>query len=120
MKNARSPSGHSLALRLAVCWALACGASLNAWAQSAPTPLRYADVEAVAASDVALYICQQAYPAGLPQLQAKLAQNLRSLSAPAAALRGAKNYAALYNSQLNAILTTSKKEREAFCKEAAE
>ena len=119
MKNARPPVAYSLALRLALSWALAC-VSLSAGAQNAPAPLRYADVEAVAASDVALYICQQAYPAGLPQLQVKLTQSLGSLGAPAAALRRAKNYAALYNSQLNAILTTSKKERETFCKEAAE
>lgn len=89
---------------------------LHAWAQV----VRYQDVEAVAASDVALYICAQAYPAGLPQLQAKLAQNLRGLGAPVPALRAAKTYAGLYNSQLNAILTTSKKEREQFCKAAAE
>lgn len=81
--------------------------------------VRYQDVEAVAASDVALYICAQAYPAGLPQLQAKLTQNLQNLSAPVPTLRAAKTYAGLYNSQLNTILATSKKEREQFCKAAA-
>lgn len=82
--------------------------------------LRYQDVEAVAASDVALYICAQAYPAGLPKLKTKLEQNLSRLGATVSSLRSAKTYAGLYNSQLNAMLATSKKEREQFCKAAAE
>jgi hypothetical protein len=90
--------------------------SCSAWAQT----VQYQEVEAVATSDVALYICAQAYPAGLPQLKIKLAENLRQLHAPQATLRAAKAYAGLYNSQLNAILTTSKKEREEFCRAAAE
>jgi hypothetical protein len=85
----------------------------------AQTP-RYQDVEAVATGDVALYICAQAYPAGLPKLKSKLDQSLQGLATPAATLRAAKAYAGLYNSQINAMLATTKKEREEFCKAATE
>lgn len=105
-------------LRLGWVWALCTATHIGA--QAAAPSILYAEVEAVAASDVALYICKQAYPAGLPQLQAKLTQSLQGLNAPAATLRRAPNYTSLYNSQLSAILTTSKKEREIFCKEAAQ
>ena len=82
--------------------------------------VRYQDVEAVAASDVALYICAQAYPAGLAKMKVKIEQSLQDLAAPAAALRQAKTYAGLYNTQLNTLLSHTKKEREAFCKAAAD
>jgi hypothetical protein len=80
---------------------------------------RHQDIESIATIDVALYICAKAHPSGLAALKAKLEKNLQTMSSPASALRAAKSYPSLYNSQLNAMLETSKQEREQFCKEAA-
>ncbi len=90
------------------------------FSQAGAQALRHQDIEAVAASDVALYICAQAYPAGLAKMKVKIEQSLQDLAAPAAALRQAKTYAGLYNTQLNTLLSHTKKEREAFCKAAAD
>ena len=53
-------------------------------------------------------------------MKVKIEQSLQDLAAPAAALRQAKTYAGLYNTQLNTLLSHTKKEREAFCKAAAD
>lgn len=95
-----------------------CGVLVSA--VSAAPELRYHEVEAVATSDVALYICAKAYPSGLPALKAKLDKSLEGVHAPLATLRAAKPYRTLYDSQINAMLLTSKQEREQFCKEASE
>ena len=60
------------------------------FSQAGAQALRHQDIEAVAASDVALYICAQAYPAGLAKMKVKIEQSLQDLAAPAAALRQAK------------------------------
>ena len=99
---------------------LAVGVSSVGAAPAPTASLRYQDIEAIATADVAVYICSQAAPASLPTLKAKLDYNLKDLRAPQAALRAAPAYASIYNSQLNAMLATSKQERIQFCQEAAQ
>ncbi len=92
--------------------------SHTSWAQA--SNLRHHDIETVATNDVALYICAQAYPKGLPALKLKLDASLRDLSTAPAVLRQQKAYTGIYNTQLNAMLATPPQERQAFCKEASE